>query len=66
MGNLFPARLNKGAILTYKQEGTRTFEGETLEVAPVWKWLLGAPTSSFVSDSHNLLMNEDTAWRKTK
>jgi hypothetical protein len=23
------------------------------------------PTSSFVSDRYNLLMNEDTAWRKT-
>jgi hypothetical protein len=23
------------------------------------------PASSFVSDRHNLLMNEDTAWRKT-
>ena len=34
--------IKKGAILTYNQEGTRTFEGETLEVVPVWKWLLGA------------------------
>jgi len=65
MGNFFPARLNKGAILTYNQEGTRTFEDETLEVVPVWKWLLGSPASSFVSDRYNLLMNEDTAWRKT-
>jgi len=43
MGNSIPARLKKGAILTYNQEGTRTFEGETLEVVPVWKWLLGSP-----------------------
>jgi predicted AAA+ superfamily ATPase len=42
MGNFIPARLKKGSILTYNQEGTRTFEGETLEVVPVWKWLLGA------------------------
>lgn len=42
MGNVLSARLKKGAILTYNQEGTRTFEGETLEVVPVWKWLLGA------------------------
>ena len=43
MGNFFLACLKKGAILTYNQEGTRTFEGETLEVVPVWKWLLGSP-----------------------
>jgi hypothetical protein len=35
--------IKKGAILTYNQEGTRKFEGETLEVVPVWKWLLGSP-----------------------
>jgi hypothetical protein len=43
MGNFIPAHLKKGSILTYNQEGTRTFEGETIEVVPVWKWLLGAP-----------------------
>ena len=47
MGNSIPARLKKSAILTYNQEGTRTFEGETLEVVPVWKLLLGASAERF-------------------
>ena len=32
--------IEKGAILTYNQEGTRTFEGTTIRTVPVWKWLL--------------------------
>jgi predicted AAA+ superfamily ATPase len=34
----------KGECDFVVEEGTRTFEGETLEVVPVWKWLLGAST----------------------
>jgi uncharacterized protein len=35
--------IKKGALLTYNQGGTRTFEGETIKMVPVWKWLLASP-----------------------
>ena len=35
-------RIKKGGILTYNQEGTRTFEEAKIPLIPVWKWLLRA------------------------
>ncbi|MDW7761122.1 MAG: ATP-binding protein [Acidobacteriota bacterium] len=34
--------ITKGGILTYNQEETRTLNGESVLVRPVWKWLLDA------------------------
>ena len=34
--------IKKGGILTYNQEGTRTFEGITMKMVPVWRWLLAS------------------------
>jgi len=37
--------IDGGGILTYSQEGTRTINGATILVQPVWKWLLAMPPS---------------------
>lgn len=34
--------IDKGGILTYNQEGTRTLEGAKIALMPVWKWILKA------------------------
>jgi len=34
--------IDKGGILTYNQEGTRTLAGTKITLMPVWKWLLKA------------------------
>ncbi len=33
--------LNKGIILTYKDEDKETVNGKTIEIIPAWKWFLG-------------------------
>jgi hypothetical protein len=35
-------RIDKGGILTYNQEGSRTLDGAPIPLIPVWKWLLKA------------------------
>jgi len=34
--------IKKGGILTYNQDGTRTYRGAKISLTPVWKWLLNA------------------------
>jgi len=33
--------LNRGVILTYKEEGKEIINGKTIEIIPAWKWFLG-------------------------
>ena len=44
MNGLVAARselgFDRGGVLTYNQEGTRTPEGAKVDLIPVWKWLL--------------------------
>mgnify|MGYP001079164662 FL=1 len=35
--------IERGGLLTYSQEGTRTVDGAAVPVVPVWKWLLARP-----------------------
>jgi predicted AAA+ superfamily ATPase len=42
--------IKKGAILTYNQEGTKAFEGTTIKMVPVWKWLLASENG----ENHNV------------
>jgi predicted AAA+ superfamily ATPase len=36
-------KIEKGGILTYNQEGERSFEGTAVHLLPVWKWILNYP-----------------------
>jgi adenylyl- and sulfurtransferase ThiI len=40
MGTL---KLRRGGILTHNQEAIRSFDGKTIRLIPVWKWLLLGP-----------------------
>ncbi len=40
MGTL---KLRRGGILTHNQEAIRSFDGKTIRLLPVWKWLLLGP-----------------------
>lgn len=40
MGTL---KLRRGGILTHNQEAIRSFDGKTVRLIPVWKWLLLGP-----------------------